>query len=55
MSETGRKTTKKRKFSLYLDGELMERVGKVAEKKDRSVNYIVEGALKSYFNYYPKG
>jgi predicted HicB family RNase H-like nuclease len=54
MAETTRKPTNKAKFSLYLDKTLMEKIAKISEKKDRSVNYVVEKALSSHFFFYPK-
>lgn len=40
-----KKPTNKAKFSLYIDRDVMKKVGKEAEKQDRSINYIVEKKL----------
>jgi len=49
MAETTRKPTNKGKFSLYMDKTLMQKIQRIAERKDRSVNYVVERALEKEF------
>jgi predicted HicB family RNase H-like nuclease len=49
MAERTRKPTNKAKFSLYMDKTLMAKIAKVAEKKERSVNFVVEKALEEKF------
>ncbi len=45
------KKTNKSKFSLYLDKDLMAKIGKVAIKEERSINWEVEKALAREFNF----
>lgn len=54
MTETARKPTNKAKYSLYMDKDLMAKIDRIAKKKDRSINYIVEKALEREFYGYEK-
>lgn len=49
MAKRTRKPTNKAKFSLYLDKTLMGKVSKMAEKLERSVNFVVEKSLEKEF------
>jgi len=51
MEKTAKKPTNKAKFSLYLDKDLMAKIGRVAKKDDRSVNYKIEKALAREFSF----
>ncbi len=49
METITKKRTNKGKFSLYMDKTLMEKIHKIAERKERSVNFVVEKALEEKF------
>ena len=42
MEIIAKKRTNKGKFSLYMDKTLMQKIAKIAERKERSVNFVVE-------------
>ncbi len=50
MAKKAKKGTNKRKFSLYLDKDLMAEARKQAQELERSVNYVIEKRLVATIN-----